>query len=69
MESERSYFENFNVKLVRNNKMFWKNVVPLFSNQIKSKEGTILIKNENIISIEKKVIETFQEFFSNVVNT
>ena len=66
---KRSCFENFNVKLVRDNKKFWKNVTPLFSNKIKSKERIILIENENIISNDKHVAQTFNEFFTNVVKT
>ena len=65
-KSKRSYFENLNVKLVRDNKTFWKNVAPLFSNKIKSKERITLIENENIISNDKKVAKTFHEFFRNV---
>ena len=56
-KSKRSYFENLNVKLVRDNKIFWKNVVPLFPNKIKSKEGITLIENENIISMIKKLLK------------
>ena len=37
--------------------------------KIKSKERITLIENENIISNDKKVAETFLEFFSNVVKT
>ena len=51
---KRSYFENLNVKLVRDNQKFWKNVASLFYNKIKSKERITLIKNENIISNDKK---------------
>ena len=43
------------------------NVAPIFSNKIKSKERITLIENENIISNDKKVAETFDEFSSNVV--
>ena len=68
-KSKRSYFENLTVKLVRDNKKFCKNVAPLFSNKIKSKERITLIENENINSNDKKVAETFHEFFSNVVKT
>ena len=64
---KRSYFENLNVKLVRDNNKFWKNIAPLFSNKIKSKERITLMENENIISNDKKVAKTFHEFFSNVV--
>ena len=38
-----------------------------FSNKIGSKERITLIENENIISSDKKIAETFHEFFSNVV--
>ena len=40
-----------------------------FLNQIKSKERITLLKNENIISNDKKVAETFHKVFSNVVKT
>ena len=66
-KSKRSYFENLNVKLARDNKKFWKNAEPLFPNKIRSKERITLIENENIISNDKKVDETFHEFFSNVL--
>ena len=68
-------YENFHevvlsilkAKLVRENKTFWRNIASLFSNKIRSKERTTLTENENIISNDRKVAETFQEFFSNVV--
>ena len=66
LRKSKSYFENLNVKLVRDKK-FWKNFKPFFSNKIKSKERITLIENENIISSDKKVAETFHKFFSNVV--
>ena len=68
-KSKRSYFENLNVKFVRDNKKCWKNVACLFSNKIKSKEKITLIKNENIISNNKEVAEIFHEFFTNTVKS
>ena len=62
---KRSYFENLDVKLLKDNKKFWRNVAPLFSNKIKFKDYHF----KNIISNDKKVAETFHEFFSNVVKT
>ena len=64
-KSKRSYFENLNIKIVRNSKVFWKKVAPLFSNKIKSKER----ETDNIISNDKKIAETVHEFFSNVVRS
>ena len=40
-----------------------------FSSKIKYKERITLIENENIILNEKKVAQTFHEFFSNVLKT
>ena len=58
-KSKRSYFENLNLKFVRDTKKCWSNTASLFSNKIKSKERITLIENENIISNDKKVAETF----------
>ena len=38
-KSKRFYFENLDIQLVRENKKFWKNVVPLFSNKIRKRES------------------------------
>ena len=59
-KSKRSYFGNLEVQLVRDNKKFWKkkHFTP-FSNKIKSKERITLTENENIISNDNKVAETF----------
>ena len=56
-KSKRSYFENLNVKLVRDNKHFWKNIAPLFSNKIKSKDRITLIENENTFQTIEKLLK------------
>ena len=68
-KSKSSYFENLNVKFVRDNKKCWKKVARLFSNKIKSNDKITLIKNENIISNNKEVAEIFHEFFTNIVQS
>ena len=46
------------------------NVAPLFPYKIESKQRRItLMGNENIISNNKNVAETFHEFLSNIVKT
>ena len=65
--SKNSYFQKLNVKLVRDNKNIRKNVALLFSNKIKSNYRTTLI--DFIISNNTKIVETFQELFSNVVKS
>ena len=41
--------------------------MPLFSNKIKSKENITLVENDEIISSDIEVEETFQNFFSSIV--
>ena len=68
-KSIRSSVENLNVKHVRDNKIFLENVAFLFSNKIKSQWRIAVIENENLISSDKNVSETFHEFVSSVVKT
>lgn len=54
---------------MRDTKKVLKNVAPLFSNNIKLKDGITLIENKNIISNDKNVPETFHGLFGNLVKT
>jgi len=66
-KSKRTYFANLDTKSIQDNKKFWKNVSPLFSNKIRSKPKITLIENEKIITNENEIAETFNEYFSNIV--
>ena len=66
-KSKKSYFESLDVKLVKDNKHFWKRIAPLFSNKIKSKKNITLLENDEIISSDIEVAKTFQNFFSSIV--
>ena len=57
-KSKWSYFESLNVKLVRDNKKFWKNVAPLFPNKIKSKEKITFIENEISFQTIQKLVKS-----------
>ena len=65
-KSKISYFESRNVKFVNDNKNFWKKISSLFLNKIKSKEKITLAENDEIISSDTEVAETFQRFFSSI---
>ena len=66
-KSERSYFESRDVKYVKDNKKFWKKILSLFSNKIKSKKKITLAENDEIISSDEEVTKTFQNFNSSIV--
>ena len=55
------------MKFVKDNKKFWIKISPLSSNKIKSKEKITLVENNEIISSDIEVANTFQNFFSSIV--
>ena len=55
------------VKFVKDNKILGKNLALFFSNKINSKEKITLVENDEIISSDRDVTETFQNFFSSIV--
>ena len=65
-KSKRSDFESLDVKFVKDNKKFWIKISPLSSNKIKSKEKITLVENNEIISSDIEVANTFQNFFSSI---
>ena len=50
-KSRRFYFESLDVKFVKDNKTFWKKILPLFSNRIKSKEKITLVEDDNSFQV------------------
>ena len=47
--------------------MFWKVLTPLFSGKISRKEKITLVDGEEIITKDKEVCETFNEFFKDAM--
>ena len=65
---KRKYYESFDISKINANKTFWKTISPLFSNKSYLTNSRItLLENGTILSEEAKVADTFNEFFSNVV--
>ena len=64
---KRKYYENIDTKQITDNKKFWKTVKPLFSEKITEKRSIILVDDNEIISEDKKVADTLNDFFSNSV--
>ena len=66
-KSKKKYYSNLNPSCVSSNKKFWKSVKPLFSEKVFTGESITLIENDIIIDNEKKIADTFSDFFSNAV--
>ena len=65
-KAKKEHFPNLDVNSVLDNRKFWQNVKPLFSNRVKAK--TIkLIENDETIDNEIKIAKIFNEYFVNTV--
>ena len=66
-KAKKTYFGNLNPSVICDNKMFWKIVKPLFSEQAVSTNSITLIENNIIIYDDTTITEIFNEFFRNAV--
>ena len=67
-KEKKKYYENLDPTLITDNKTFWKTVTLLFSEKKQCTNNIILIENDEIISINKEVAETMNDFLSKAVN-
>ena len=58
-----------NIKDILDNKKFWKNIKPLFSNKGTTGQKITLVKEKEIISEDSEVAETLNTFFKDVVKS
>ena len=66
----KKYYQNLNMKDFLDNKKFWENVKPLFSDKTTyGQKITIVNKHDEIISHDKEVAETLNAFFRDAVHS
>ena len=68
-KTKRNYFGNLKPSSICDNKNFWRNVKPLFSEKAPSTDDITLIENNEIISEDNTISEIFVDFFSNAVKS
>ena len=66
-KAKKDHFANLDVNSVLDNRKFWQNVTPLFSNKVKAKTTIKLIENGETIDNEIKIAKIFNEYFVNTV--
>ena len=64
-KAKEDHFPNHNVNFVLDNRKFWQNIKPLFSNKVKSKTTIKLIENDETNDNEIKIAKTFNKYFVN----
>ena len=57
---KRNYYNNLDLKVIEDNKMFWRSIKPLFSGKSKQKTNITLVDNEKEITEKEEVAETQQ---------
>ena len=67
-EEKTDYFNNLDLNLVRDIKIFWKTISPYFVNNPKKGSTTTLVdEKDNTLSEDEKIAETFNKFFGNII--
>ena len=65
---KKDFYENLNPNLITDNKTFWKQVKPFFSEKTPMKRDITSIEGDKIISESSKCAEIMNNFFTNAVN-
>ena len=68
-KEKKTYFSNLNLNNYNDNKKFWNTVKPLFSNSGGGSQKIKLVKDDKIISSDKEIAETFNDYFNNSVES
>ena len=63
----KQFYENLDVNFVYDNKKFWKQIKPFFSDKSQSFNNITLVENNKIISDPEKCAEIMNNFFSDSV--
>ena len=66
-KEKKSFYNNLDVKVVTDNRKFWKTIKPLFSEKHFSNNKITLIEGEEIISDDQQIAEIFNSYFANIV--
>ena len=68
-KERKKYYERLDLNNVTHNKKFWKTVKPFFSDKVTTFPQITLVENDEIISDESKVANSFNNFFENAVHS
>ena len=68
-EEKADYFNNLDLILVQDDKMFWKTTSPYFVNNPKKKSKITVVdeKGNTLFEEDEKIAETFNKFFGNII--
>ena len=62
-KKKKRYYENLNAKFFVDNKLFWKTVKPLLSDNVTGKDEIYLIENGELTKTDLETAEVLNNFF------
>ena len=66
-KAKKKYYKDLKLSGVNDNKKFWKKVKSLFGDKVKGNNVITFVEGNNFITDNKKLAQTFNEFFVNSV--
>ena len=66
-KEKKKYYNNLDMKIFDNNKMFWQKIKPLFSEKGNLKRSITLVENGSVISEKREVAEKLNNYFIEAV--
>ena len=66
-KEKKKYYNNLDIKIFSDNKKFWQNIKPLFSDKNNLKRNITLVENGTVISDKKEVAEKLNIYFVEAV--
>ena len=66
-KEKKKFYNNLDMKNIKDNKKFWQNVKPLFTGKSKLKTNIALIEKDELITDNVKVAETLNNYFIEAV--
>ena len=67
--SKKDFYNNLNVKKVTDNKHFWRNIKPNFTDKILNDEKITLVEDGKVITAEMDLAKIFKDHFENIVES
>ena len=66
---KKNFYKNLNISDITDNKKFWRTVRPVLSDKGRSNSKITLIENDMIVSNDKEVAETLNDYFVSITDS
>ena len=67
--SKKDFYNNLNVKIITDNKHFWKTIKSNFTDKILKDERIVLVEDDKVTTGEMDLAKIFKDHFENIVES